>query len=30
VLDEDATVAAYLLELAKSGIGDATIRQLLE
>jgi hypothetical protein len=30
VLDEGSTVAKYLPELAKSGIGDATIRQLLD
>ncbi len=30
MLDEDATVAVYLPELAKSGIGDATLRQLLD
>ena len=30
LLDEGATVAKYLPELAKSGVGDATIRQLLD
>ncbi len=29
-LDEEATVASYLPELQSSGIGDATIRQLLD
>jgi CubicO group peptidase (beta-lactamase class C family) len=30
VLNEEATVATYLPELANAGIGDATIRQLLD
>jgi hypothetical protein len=29
-LDAEATVASYLPELAKAGVGDATIRQLLD
>ena len=30
VLDAEATVASYLPELAASGVGDATLRQLLD